>query len=123
MCRCSTAPWGSRSRSCSSSRPATWSSPATATCLASSLPPLIINGRFTGLNTLLQAGPFLVLVFVAVLYRRARGPERRIETSVIAGLIFVSIETMVFMFMQARYDGFWYVGHGLMPLPCGALPG
>jgi len=89
--------------------------------LALILPPLIINGRFTGLNTLLQAWPFLVLVFVAVLYRRARGPERRIETSVIAGLIFVSIETMVFMFMQARYDGFWYVGHGLMLLPCVAL--
>jgi len=75
--------------------------------LALILPPLIINGRFTGLNTLLQAGPFLVLVFVAVLYRRARGPERRIETSVIAGLIFVSIETMVFMFMQARAPG-WH---------------
>src|SRR5437764_22128 len=34
---------------------------------------------------------------------------------------FLSVETMVFMFMQARYDGFWYVGHGLMLLPCVAL--
>ena len=89
--------------------------------LARILPPLIVNGRFTGLNTLLQAVPFLVLAAVAVAYRRARSPERRIETSVIAGLIFVSVETMVFMFMQARYDGFWYVGHGLMLLPCVAL--
>src|SRR5437660_9490 len=89
--------------------------------LARILPPLIVNGRFTGLNTLLQAVPFLVLAAVAVAYRRARNPERRIETSVIAGLIFVSVETMVFMFMQARYDGFWYVGHGLMLLPCVAL--
>src|SRR5437660_3115534 len=89
--------------------------------LALILPPLIVNGRFTGLNTLLQAVPFLVLAVVAVVYRRARGTERRIATSVIAGLIFVSVETMVFMFMQARYDGFWYVGHGLMLLPCVAL--
>src|SRR5436309_5250535 len=89
--------------------------------LALILPPLIVNGRFTGLNTLLQAVPFLVLAVVAVVYRRARGTERRIATSVIAGLIFVSVEAMVFMFMQARYDGFWYVGHGLMVLPCVAL--
>src|SRR5207244_7079181 len=85
------------------------------------LPPLIVNGRFTGPNTPLQAVPFLVLAVVAVAYRRARRPERRIATSVIAGLIFVRVETMVFMFMQARYDGFWYVGHGLMLLPCVAL--
>jgi diguanylate cyclase (GGDEF)-like protein/PAS domain S-box-containing protein len=85
------------------------------------LPPLIVNGRFTELNTLLQAGPFLPLALVPVAYRRARGPERRIETSVIAGLIFISCESLVFMFMQARYDGFWYVGHALMVLPCAAL--
>src|SRR6266567_4156881 len=94
---------------------------AVAVGLALILPPLIVNGRYTGLNTLCQAGPFLVLAFVAIFYRRARGAERRIESSVIAGLIFVSVETMVFMFMQARYDGFWYVGHGLMLLPCVAL--
>jgi len=94
---------------------------AVAAGLALILPPLIVNGRFTGLNTLFQAGPFLVLAIVAIFYRRARGAERRIESSVIAGLIFVSVETMVFMFMQARYDGFWYVGHGLMLLPCVAL--
>src|SRR5438874_7865899 len=89
--------------------------------LALILPPLIVNGRFTGLNPLLQALPCLCLAVVAVVYRRARSPERRIATSVIAGLIFVSVETMVFMFMQARYDGFWYVGHGFMLLPCAAL--
>src|SRR5205807_9982732 len=89
--------------------------------LALILPPLIVNSRFTGLNTLLQAGPFLALAFIALAYRRARNPDRRIERCVIAGLIFVSLETMVFMFMQARYDGFWYVGHGLMLLPCVAL--
>jgi len=89
--------------------------------LALVLPPLIIGGRFTEFNTLLQAGPFLAVAFVAVAYRRARGPDRRIESSVIAGLIFVSVETMVFMFMQARYDGFWYVGHALTVLPCAAL--
>src|SRR2546422_5350156 len=89
--------------------------------LALVLPPLIVGGHFTGFNTLLQAGPFLVLAFVAAVYRRASGRDRRIETCVIAGLIFVSVETMVFMFMQARYDGFWYVGHGLMLLPCVAL--
>src|SRR2546427_6966879 len=89
--------------------------------LALVLPPLIVGGHFTGFNTLLQAGPFLVLAFVAAVYRRASGRDRRIETCVIAGLIFVSIETIVFMFTQARYDGFWYVGHGLMVLPCVAL--
>src|SRR5438128_7059657 len=89
--------------------------------LALVLPPLIVGGRFTEFNRLLQAGPFLAVAFIAVAYRRARGPDRRIQTSVIAGLIFVSIETMVFMFMQARYDGFWYVGHALMMLPCAAL--
>ena len=94
---------------------------AVAAGLALALPALIVDGRFTEFNTVLQAGPFLALAFVAVAYRRGRGPERRIEASVIAGLIFVSVETMVFMFMQARYDGFWYVGHALMVLPCAAL--
>jgi diguanylate cyclase (GGDEF)-like protein/PAS domain S-box-containing protein len=89
--------------------------------LALVLPPLIVDGRFTGLNTLLQAGPFVALGFVAVAYRRGRGPDSRIETCVIVGLILVSVETMAFMFMQARYDGFWYVGHGLTVLPCAAL--
>ena len=89
--------------------------------LALVLPPLIVDGRFTEFNTLLQAGPFLALAFAAVAYRRGRGADRRIAASVIAGLILVSVETMVFMFMQARYDAFWYVGHGLMVLPCAAL--
>jgi len=94
---------------------------ALTTTLALLMPPLIVGGRFTDYNTLLQAVPFLVVAFVAAAYRRARAPERRIEASAIAGLVFVSIEAMVFMFMRARYDGFWYVGHGLMVLPCAAL--
>jgi diguanylate cyclase (GGDEF)-like protein/PAS domain S-box-containing protein len=94
---------------------------ALTVALALVLPPLIVGGRFTEFNTLLQAGPFLVIAFVAAVYRRNRGTDHRIETSVIAGLIFISVEAMVFMFMQARYDGFWYVGHALTLLPCAAL--
>ena len=94
---------------------------AITTGLALLLPPLIVQGRFTEFNMLLQAGPFLVVAFVAATYRHARGPDRRIEASVIVGLMLVSVETMVFMFMRARYDGFWYVGHALKVLPCTAL--
>jgi diguanylate cyclase (GGDEF)-like protein/PAS domain S-box-containing protein len=94
---------------------------AVTTGLALVLPPLIVGGRFTEFNTLLQAGPFLAVTFAAATYRRARGPERRIEASVVAGLALVFLETMVFMFMRARYDGFWYVGHALIVLPCAAL--
>jgi diguanylate cyclase (GGDEF)-like protein/PAS domain S-box-containing protein len=82
---------------------------------------MIIGGRFTDLNTWLQAAPFLVVAFAAAVYRKGRCPERRIETSVIAGLVLVTVETMMFMFTRARYDGFWYVGHALMVLPCAAL--
>jgi diguanylate cyclase (GGDEF)-like protein/PAS domain S-box-containing protein len=89
--------------------------------LALVLPPVIVRGRFTDFNTLLQAGPFLVVAFAAAAYRPGRGPDRRIERSVIAGLMLVSVETMIFMFMHARYDGFWYVGHALMVLPSAAL--
>jgi diguanylate cyclase (GGDEF)-like protein/PAS domain S-box-containing protein len=89
--------------------------------LALVLPPLIVGGRFTEFNTLLQAGPFLVLAFAAAAYRQGRCPERRIETSVIAGLVLVSVEALTFMFMRAQYDGFWYVGHALMVLPCAVL--
>jgi diguanylate cyclase (GGDEF)-like protein/PAS domain S-box-containing protein len=85
------------------------------------LPPLIVGGRFTEFNTLLQAGPFLVVAFIASVYRKGRCPERRIEASVIAGLVLVTVETMMFMFMGAPYDGFWYVGHALLVLPCAAL--
>jgi len=42
---------------------------------------------------------------------------------VIAGLLLVGVEAMLFMFMRAAYDGFWYVGHALMVLPCAALLG
>jgi len=38
---------------------------ALTTGMAFVLPPLIVGGRFTELNTALQAGPFLVLAFVA----------------------------------------------------------
>ena len=89
--------------------------------LALVLPPLIVRGRFTEFNTLLQAGPFLVVAVVAAAYRHGRCPDRRIETSVIVGLVLVSLETMLFMFMRSRYDGFWYVGHAVMLLPCTAL--
>jgi diguanylate cyclase (GGDEF)-like protein/PAS domain S-box-containing protein len=89
--------------------------------LALLLPPLIVQGRFTELNTLFQAGPFLVVAFVAAAYRHGRNPDRRIEASVITGLVLVCIEATIFMFMRARYDGFWYVGHALMALPCAAL--
>jgi diguanylate cyclase (GGDEF)-like protein/PAS domain S-box-containing protein len=89
--------------------------------LALVLPPLIVQGRFTEFNTLLQVGPFLVVGFVAAAYRKGRCPDRRIEASVIAGLALVSLETLIFMFMRAQYDGFWYVGHALMVLPCAAL--
>jgi diguanylate cyclase (GGDEF)-like protein/PAS domain S-box-containing protein len=85
------------------------------------LPPLIVGTRFTEFNTLLQAAPFLVVAFAGAVYRKGRCPERRIEASVIAGLVLVTVETMMFMFMRARYDGFWYVGHALMVLPCVAL--
>jgi diguanylate cyclase (GGDEF)-like protein/PAS domain S-box-containing protein len=89
--------------------------------LALVLPPLIVRGRFTEFNTLLQAVPFFVLAFAAAAYRQGRCPERRIETSVIAGLVLVGVEAMTFMFMRAQYDGFWYVGHALMVLPCAVL--
>jgi diguanylate cyclase (GGDEF)-like protein/PAS domain S-box-containing protein len=89
--------------------------------LALLLPPLIIGARFTEFNTLLQAAPFFVVAFAAAVYRKGRCPERRIEASAIAGLVLVTVETMMFMFMRARYDAFWYAGHALMMLPCVAL--
>jgi len=89
--------------------------------LALVLPALIVGGRFTELNTLLQAAPFLVVAFVAAAYRPGRCPDRRIEASVIAGLVLISVETVTFIFMRASYDSFWYVGHALMVLPCAAL--
>jgi len=94
---------------------------AVTAVLALLLPPMIVGTRFTTLNTWLQAAPFLVVAFAAAVYRKGRCPERRIEASVIAGLLLVTVETMMFMFMGARYDGFWYVGHALMVLPCAAL--
>ena len=94
---------------------------AITAALALVLPPLIVGARFTDLNTLLQAGPFFVVAFAAAVYRKGRCSERRIEASVGVGLVLVAVETMMFMFMRARYDGFWYVGHALMVLPCAAL--
>jgi diguanylate cyclase (GGDEF)-like protein/PAS domain S-box-containing protein len=89
--------------------------------LALVLPPLVVGGRFTEFNTLLQAGPFLIVAFVAAAYRRGRCPDRRIEASVIAGLVLVTFESLIFMSMRASYDGIWYVGHALTVLPCAAL--
>ena len=89
--------------------------------LALILPELIRGGRFTGLNTLLQAAPFIPVALAAVVYRKGRYPERRIETAVITALVLVAIEALTFMSMQVRYDGYWYLGHALMVLPCAAL--
>jgi diguanylate cyclase (GGDEF)-like protein/PAS domain S-box-containing protein len=89
--------------------------------LARVLPPLIVDGRFSGLNTILLGGPFLVVAFVAAVYRMGRCPDRRIEASVIAGLALVSLEAVVFMFMREHYDSFWYVGHFLALLPSAVL--
>src|SRR5207302_9043460 len=72
---------------------------ALAAGLALILPPLIVNRRFTGLNTLLQAASFLALAFVALAYRRARNPDRRIERCVIAALILVRLAPMSFMLL------------------------
>src|SRR5207245_2142715 len=80
---------------------------AVTAVLARLLPPMIVGARFTDLNLWLQAAPFLVVAFAAVVYRKGRCPERRIEISVIAGLLLITVETMMFMFMRARYDGFW----------------
>jgi diguanylate cyclase (GGDEF)-like protein/PAS domain S-box-containing protein len=41
--------------------------------------------------------------------------------SIIAGLVLVVVEAMVFMFMHAPYDSFWYAGHALAALPSVAL--
>ncbi|HEY9287351.1 MAG TPA: EAL domain-containing protein [Candidatus Dormibacteraeota bacterium] len=85
------------------------------------LPPMI-NGRdFTAVNMLLQTGPFFVVAFAAAVYRQGRHPERRMERALVTALILVAIEALVFMFMHRRYDGFWYVGHGLLVLPYAAL--
>ncbi|HEV2014286.1 MAG TPA: EAL domain-containing protein [Candidatus Dormibacteraeota bacterium] len=89
--------------------------------LALVLPPLTVNGRFTDLNTLLQAVPFLPVVVAAASYRQDRRSDRRIEASAIIGLVLVAVETTIFLFMRAQYDGFWYVGHALMVLPCAVL--
>jgi diguanylate cyclase (GGDEF)-like protein/PAS domain S-box-containing protein len=89
--------------------------------LAALLPSLLDAGRFTDINTLLQTGPFFAVAFAAAAYRQGRWPDRRIEATLIQALVLVSIETLVFMFMRSRYDGFWYVGHGLVPLPAAAL--
>ncbi|TMD85471.1 MAG: EAL domain-containing protein [Chloroflexi bacterium] len=89
--------------------------------LAFILPPLIVDGRFTDFNTVLQVAPFLVIALAAAVYRQGRCPDRRIESSAVMGLVLVAVETTVFLFARARYDGFWYAGHALLLLPCAAL--
>src|SRR5438874_7505058 len=94
---------------------------AATAALALVLPPLIVDGRFTELNTALQALPLLAVAFAAAAYRQGRCTDRRLERWAAIGLVLVTVETIVFLFMRARYDGFWYVGHAFVFLPCVAL--
>ncbi|HEV3096011.1 MAG TPA: EAL domain-containing protein [Candidatus Dormibacteraeota bacterium] len=89
--------------------------------LAMVLPPLIVMGRFTELNTLLATVPFAAVALAAVVYRHGRFPDSRVESSALIGLVLVSVEAAIFLFMRARYDGFWYVGLALLFPPCAAL--
>ena len=92
------------------------------TVLASHLlPPVIVGGEFTALNTALQIVPFLPVAAAAAVYRRGAHADRWIESSVVAAFILVAIETLTFLFMRSRYDGFWYLGHALVVLPDLAL--
>src|SRR5437764_1164473 len=84
------------------------------------LPAMTEAGRFTLLNTSVQVMPLLVVGIAAAIYRRGRNPDRRVETAVITGLVLVTIEAMTFMFMRREYDGYWYLGHGLLVLPYAA---
>src|SRR5437588_511384 len=94
---------------------------AAVAMVAPALPAMMESGRFTLLNTFVQAMPLLVVAIVAAIYRRGRNPDRRVETAVITGLVLVTIEAMTFMFMRREYDGYWYLGHGLLVLPYAAL--
>src|SRR5260370_3042712 len=75
--------------------------------LALVLPPVIIRGRFTEFNTRLQAGPLVVVAFVAAGYRQGRCPDRLIEGSGLAGLVLVTVGSMISMFTRAPYADFW----------------
>jgi len=90
---------------------------------SATLPRVIVDGRFTDFNTVLQIVPFLPVAIGAALYRRGRHGERWIESSAIVALILVSVETLTFLLMRARYDGFWYLGHAFVFLPDAALLG
>ncbi len=85
------------------------------------LPPTIVDGKFTELNTALLILPFFAVGFAAAVYRRGAHGDRYIESGVIAAFILVAIETLTFLFARARYDGFWYVGNALVFLPDAAL--
>jgi diguanylate cyclase (GGDEF)-like protein/PAS domain S-box-containing protein len=85
------------------------------------LPPLTRGGHFTDLSTGLQTVPFFVLVAAAIVVRRQGGSRRRIEVMILAALVLVGIESLTFMLMRARYDGYWYVGHALLVLPYATL--
>ena len=85
------------------------------------LPPLIVAGEFTQFNTVLQILPFFPVAFAAAIYRRGRHADPWIESSVVGAFILVAIETLTFLFMHRRYDGFWYLGHALVFLPDAAL--
>jgi diguanylate cyclase (GGDEF)-like protein/PAS domain S-box-containing protein len=85
------------------------------------LPPLVLAGRFTALNGVLQAVPAAAIVAVGVAYGRRRRPERRLESALLVAMVLLAVEAMTFLFMRSRYDGYWYLGHGLLVLPYGAL--
>ena len=85
------------------------------------LPAVIVGTEFTGFNTALQILPFFPVAFAAAIYRRGAQADRWIESSVIGATILVAIETLTFLFMHFRYDGFWYLGHAFVFLPDAAL--
>ena len=91
--------------------------------LAIVLPPLFDGRAFTELNTIFQTGPFFIVGIAAALYKSGRHPERKVEWALITALVLIAIESLVLILMHRRYDGFWYVGHGLLVLPYAALLG
>ena len=91
--------------------------------LALMLPPLVKADRFTTLNDVLQAVPVAVIFAAGAAYGRRPRPERRLQSALLTAMVLLALEGMTFLFMRSRYDGYWYLGHGLLVLPYGALFG